>query len=383
MKVCKKLCSVVLALVLTACGGKAVQQEGFRPVNEKATPEAVQLLDFLYSIQGEYTLTGMHNFASGMERYDSVVHALTGKTPVVWGADFSFNVVGDNVCDFRHCGPLNLTVPGDREQPCAVLEVTTAQQRQRIVDTAIRKHAEGRVITLMWHCCWPVNCDECDGDDIWRWADKLPTQQEWDELLTDGTPLNRAWKTQMDGVAACLKQLQEAKVPILWRPFHEMNGIWFWWCGKPGENGFKRLWIAMYNYFTRHHGLNNLLWVWDANAPRTTPGDEAGPYADYYPGNDYVDVLAADVYHGDWKQSHHDELLDLGRGKVIALGEVGDLPSAEVYEKQTGWAWFMPWGYFILNENNRRLAETIYNHPRSLTLDEMDFSGNAYELKNK
>ena len=41
MKVCKKLCSVVLALVLTACGGKAVQQEGFRPVNEKATPEAV------------------------------------------------------------------------------------------------------------------------------------------------------------------------------------------------------------------------------------------------------------------------------------------------------------------------------------------------------
>lgn len=369
-----------VALALVSCSEKKEQQTIFSPVNENATPEAVQLLDFLYSIQGDYTLTGMHNFASGMERYDSVVHSLTGKTPVVWGSDFSFNAVGDNPADFRHCGPLNLTVPGNGE-PCATLEVTTEEQRQLIVDTAIRKHAGGRVITLMWHCCWPVNCDVCDGDDIWRWADKLPTQEEWNELVTEGTELNTAWKKQMDGVAGYLKQLQEAKVPVLWRPFHEMNGVWFWWCNKPGKDGFQKLWIAMYDYFTKHHKLNNLLWVWDANAPRTTPGDEAGPYADYYPGNEYVDVLAADVYHGDWKPSHHDELISLGKGKIIALGEVGDLPSVQVYEQQTNWAWFMPWGYFILNKNNQRLANDIYNHPRSLTLDEIDFSGNDYKLK--
>lgn len=87
-----------------------------------------------------------------------------------------------------------------------------------------------------------------------------------------------------------------------------MNGVWFWWCNKPGENGFKKLWIMTYNYFTKVHKLNNLLWVWNTNAPRDKKGDEAGPYADFYPGPEYVDVLAADVYHRDYKQSHHDDL---------------------------------------------------------------------------
>ena len=72
-----------VALALVSCSEKKEQQTIFSPVNENATPEAVQLLDFLYSIQGDYTLTGMHNFASGMERYDSVVHSLTGKTPAL------------------------------------------------------------------------------------------------------------------------------------------------------------------------------------------------------------------------------------------------------------------------------------------------------------
>ena len=72
-----------------------------------------------------------------------------------------------------------------------------------------------------------------------------------------------------------------------------------------------------------HHKLNNLIWVWNANAPRLLPNDEAWAYEDYFPGLECVDVLAADVYHHDYKQSHHDELVKLGEGKVIALGEVG------------------------------------------------------------
>ncbi|WP_244267598.1 glycoside hydrolase family 26 protein [Bacteroides oleiciplenus] len=358
-----------------------MEEKRYMPVNKNAMPEVVQLLDFLYSIQGKYTLTGIHNFASDINRYDQVVDSLTGKTPVIWGSDFSFNALGENQCDFRHCGPLNLTVPGNRTVPCEVLNLSTTQQRQLIVDAAIKKYHEGRIITLMWHCCWPTNGDDCNGDDIWRWADNLPSQEEWDELTTDGTELNNLWKKQMDGIAVYLKQLQAAGVPVLWRPFHEMNGVWFWWCNKPGENGFKKLWISMYNYLTDYHKLNNLLWVWNTNAPRNNPGDEAGPYADYYPGSDYVDVLAADVYHADWKQSHHDELVALGKGKIISLGEVGALPSTEVYENQPQWSWFMPWGYFILNSDNVKIAKDIYNHPRSVNLDMIDFSDQTYKLK--
>lgn len=350
------------------------------PVNSTSSLEAKQLLSFLYTLQGKYTLTGMHNFVSDINRYDSIVTVLTGKRPVIWGADFSFNVLGDNKSDFRHCGPMNINVPGNG-LPCKELFVSIEQQRQLLVNTAIKRYREGRIITLMWHCCWPSNCNDCNGNDIWRWKDNLPTQEEWNELLTDGTDLNFLWKKQMDSVAKYLKQLKDANVPVLWRPFHEMNGVWFWWCNKPGDNGFKRLWISMYEYFTKHHNLNNLLWVWNANAPRNIPGDEAGRYSDFYPGSEYVDILASDVYHGDWKQSHYDELIELGEGKIIALGEVGDLPDIDVYEKQQKWSWFMPWGYFILNENNRSLIKDIFLHPKSITLDEISVKDGVYKLK--
>lgn len=381
MKQSKSNFLVAVLLCASFMGCIETEKKGYAPVNKNAMSEVVQLLDFLYSIQGKYTLTGMHNFASDINRYDRVVDSLTGVMPVIWGSDFSFRAQGDNQCDFRHCGPLNLSVPGNKEVPCEDLNLSVDEQRQLIVDTAIKRHSEGRIITLMWHCCWPENCDDCNGDDIWRWTKNLPSQKEWDELTTNGTKLNVAWKKQMDGVAKYLKQLQTAGVPVLWRPFHEMNGVWFWWCNKPGENGFKKLWISMYDYLTNYHKLNNLLWVWNTNAPRNNPGDEAGPYADYYPGSDYVDVLATDVYHNDWKQSHHDELVELGKGKIISLGEVGNLPSTEVYESQPQWSWFMPWGYFIQNQGNVKIAKDIYTHPRSLNLEKIDFSEKTYKLR--
>jgi mannan endo-1,4-beta-mannosidase len=71
------------------------------------------------------------------------------------------------------------------------------------------------------------------------------------------------------------------------------------------------------------HHLDNLIWVWNSNAPT---GGNAGPYADFYPGPRYCDILATDVY-GEFKQSYHDDLAVLANGKPIALGEVGRVPS--------------------------------------------------------
>jgi len=364
--------SAMLVLLTSASSPK----KEYAPVNPNASKEAKQLLSFLYSIQGQYTLAGQHNFSSDLERYNTVVEEMTGKTPVIWGSDFSFNVAGETVRNFQHCGPMNISVPwGD----CKENGMTTDQLRQRLVDKAIEEHAKGRIITLMWHCCFPTSLDNCNGEEIWVWQN-APTDETWAELVTDGTELNKAWKKQMDGAAKYLRQLRDAKVPVLWRPYHEMNGCWFWWCNKPGENGFKKLWIMTYKYLTVHHKLNNLLWVWNTNAPRDIPGDEAGPYADYFPGIEYVDILAADVYHSDYKQSHHDELIELGQGKIITLGEVGDLPETEKYEAQKSWSWFMTWGYFIQNRKNVTLAPVIYNHPQTLTLDEIQFKDGEYKV---
>ena len=222
----------------------------------------------------------------------------------------------------------------------------------------------------MWHGCFPTDGDCCDGSSIWAMENR-PTPEMWNELVTEGTSLNDAWKVGADKIAMYLKQLQDKNIPVLWRPYHEMNGVWFWWCNQKGEQGFKRLWIMMYKYFTEVHQLNNLIWVWNTNAPRDIPNDEAFAYSDFYPGDEYVDILAADVYRKDYKQSSHDQLVELGQGKPIALGEVGELPTLEILEQQPEWSWFMPWGWILFLSNENDQIKAIYNSDRVLTLDEV------------
>jgi len=127
----------------------------------------------------------------------------------------------------------------------------------------------------------------------------------------------------------------------------------------------------MYNYFTFHHKLNNLIWVWNTNAPRDIPGDEAGNYDLFYPGDQYVDILAADVYRHDYKQSHHDNLLALAKGKPIALGEVGDIPTQDILDQQPQWTWYMPWAWILFAANNPDDIKALTNSDRILTLDEI------------
>jgi mannan endo-1,4-beta-mannosidase len=361
----RKLIKYAVIVLIVGCG---IRNEKQNPVNPSASKEAVALLDFLYSIKGKYILSGEHNFVSSGSKYNEKVKEITGKYPVVWGSDFSFCITGDNASEYHHCGPMNLVDPVDS---FAYLNLSQDTLRSRMIKEAIRQWNNGHIITLMWHQCFPADGDTCVGSSIWAMENR-PDQKIWDSLTTDGTALNMAWKKQADGVAKYLKILCDAHVPVLWRPYHEMNGVWFWWCNHKGENGFKKLWIMMYNYYTKEHNLNNLLWVWDSNAPRNNSGDEAFSYDQFYPGNEYVDVLAADIYQRDFKQSHHDELVKLGNGKPISIGEVGELPNDSMLIAQPDWEWFMVWGYFINMRNNKTDdVRALYNSPRVLTLDKV------------
>jgi mannan endo-1,4-beta-mannosidase len=239
-----------------------------------------------------------------------------------------------------------------------------------MVKNAIQAHRDGYIVTLMWHACPPGMGHACDGKAIWTLADR-PSQKWWNELTTDGTKVNTEWKAQADDIAGYLKQLRDAKVPVLWRPYHEMNGVWFWWCNKKGENGFKKLWIMMYERYVKHHRLDNLIWVWNANAPRDRPNDEAWAYEDFWPGLEYVDVLAADVYRDDWKQSHHDDLAKLGRGKPIAIGECAPPPGLETLASQPRWAWYMPWGNLVFWGNGPERTKALLADPRILTREDV------------
>ena len=123
-------------------------------------------------------------------------------------------------------------------------------------------------------------------------------------------------------IAWHLKQLRNAGVPVLWRPYHEMNGDWFWWGKKPGDDGYKKLWRMLYDRLVNFHGLNNLIWVYNCNETRAN----VDPYTEYFPGHDVVDVLATDVYSTGFAKEQYDELLALAGDKPIAWAKSARSP---------------------------------------------------------
>src|ERR1035438_5935670 len=131
-----------------------------------------------------------------------------------------------------------------------------------MVQELVTQFHAGHVIALCWHEVPPTM------DEPVTFRGQIQsriTDQQFDDLLTPGTALNKHWLTQVDGVAEYLKQLQDAHVPVLWRPFHEINGDWFWWNGRRGDagHGTKQLYRMMFDRLVNFHHLSNLLWVWN------------------------------------------------------------------------------------------------------------------------
>lgn len=154
-----------------------------------------------------------------------------------------------------------------------------------------------------------------------------------DKALTEGTWENEVFTADLAKVAGYLKLLQDANIPVIWRPFHEAAGGWFWW-GKNAAS-FKNMWIAMFDYF-KAQGLNNLIWVWT-----TETGD-----ADWYPGDAYVDIVGRDIYKketADCVAEYNTMVTEYGN-KMTTLSECGTV--GKISEQWIGgarWLWFMPW----------------------------------------
>ena len=308
-----------------------------KPVTPNVSPEAIKLLDYLYSISGTKTLSGQHCAPLEGSLNLPVLEKQLGKYPAVFGQDFGFSAPG--------------TWDG-------------INYRQQIVDEAIRRYYEGFIITLMWHAVRPIE------DEPVEFRESIQgelTDEEWHDLITPGTKINEKWKSQVDVIAFFLKQLQNANVPVLWRPYHEMNGEWFWWGQREGENGYQKLYRMLYDRLVNYHGINNLIWVFNGNEMR----GEVKSYKPFYPGDDVVDILATDVYSQQYFQHDYDELIELAGNRPIALGEVGLPPAVELLQRQPRWTWFMKWnGYISWRDNIDEIRKT-YESDEVITWDEL------------
>jgi mannan endo-1,4-beta-mannosidase len=182
----------------------------------------------------------------------------------------------------------------------------------------------------------------------WHWRD--PSYKTY-EFYTDRTNFDprkifepqsdeyKAMMRDMDIIAGYLKELQEKDVPVLWRPLHEASGGWFWW-GSQGSEACKKIWQIMFDKFTNEHRLNNLIWVWTSEANSKA--------LDWYPGDDYVDIIGMDIYsegdHGSQMLSF-EELKKIYKGKkLLAVSECGSLPAIAAMKKDRSiWSYYMPW----------------------------------------
>ena len=312
-----------------------------KPVTPNASPEAKALLDLFYSISGKYILTGQHNYPNTRDRNSQFAAKYIGKTPAVWSTDMGF------------------AKPGDTDSYLA---------RPDIVEEAKRQHRLGSIITICWHAV-PPTADEpvtfrpdfgkkVAPESLASVQGKLLDQQ-FIGVLTPGTELFNRWVAQVDSVAFYLKKLQEAKVPILWRPYHEMNGNWFWWGGRTGEFSTKALYKQLYDRYVNHHKLNNLIWVWSVDRAHK----EEMHYSKYYPGNDYLDIIALDVYGRDFKQVYYDSLEALSKGKPMVLGEVGNPPTPDILNTQPKWSYYVTWAGMVRNTAKKEY-NVLINDPR-------------------
>jgi mannan endo-1,4-beta-mannosidase len=180
----------------------------------------------------------------------------------------------------------------------------------------------GSLVTISWHSPNPWTGREADDWDAGNWQ---PYNVR--ELITPGTTVNQRWMALLDDVAGGLQQLKQAGVVVIWRPFHEMNGGWFWWHQQTQAN-FTALWRHMFDYFTTTKGLNNLLWAY---SPNWVYDQWTEPATYFYPGANYVDIVSLDKYMSRGEDplalnqyKDYDDLV--ATGKPVGLLEFGPSP---------------------------------------------------------
>jgi mannan endo-1,4-beta-mannosidase len=322
------------------------QVKTINPVTPNASKEAKALLAYIQNLSGKHTLSGQHNFPISGDRNTQFAAEYIGKTPVVWSQDFGFSKEGDK---------------------------DSYLARPSIIKEAIRQHTLGSIVTLCWHAVpptadEPITFQPLPGYDSTKLASvqgKLLDQQ-FKDLLTPGTPLHKRWVKQVDEIAMYLKQLQDAKVPVLWRPYHEMNGDWFWWGGRnTGKYTTAALYRQIFDRMVKHHKLNNLIWVWSVDRPSRADRE----FVDYYPGTEYLDIVSLDVYGNDFNQRYYDGLMTLSEGRPICLGEVGNPPALEILEKQPNWTYWVVWSGMVRN-TSRVDFDKLTSNPRVVFMED-------------
>ena len=340
--------------------------------DKNATPETQSLMNYLASVYGEHIISGQQEIYNGgphdFEYEFNYIKDTTGKSPAIRGFDF-----------LNAANPLYGNEDG-----------TT----NRMISWA--KDNNG-IVTASWHITVPKKFSSYNvGDKVdWSNATYKPDETDFDtaKVLEEGSKENEYYKLCLKLLAEQLQKLQDANVPVIFRPLHEAEGgggetgSWFWW-GKSGSAVYKDLWKLTYKTLTEDYGLHNMIWEWNSYTFETS--------TNWYPGDEYVDLVAYDKYNcTDWSTGnavlvHNDSAIggtfyslveQYGGKKMVAMAENDSIPTLENLQmEKAGWLYFCPWydggsdsTNFLSNEmfNKKEDLKEIYTSDYCITLDEL------------
>lgn len=210
----------------------------------------------------------------------------------------------------------------------------------------------GGLIAASWH--WMVPASETDTDiSHYGYAPGNGTKQSdgsytttfrAKDIFVEGSWEKKTADADLEKMANLLLLLQDKGIPVIWRPLHEAAGntyeytggtAWFWW-GYDGAETYVKLWRYMFDYFAKK-GVKNLIWVWTSQTKDS----------DFYPGDDYVDIVGRDIYKSTVASANAEQfntLTNTFSSKMITLSEMGNVAKISAqWEAGAKWLYFMPW----------------------------------------
>lgn len=338
----------------------------------KASAETRSLMSYLAGVYGKNIISGQQEIYSGgphgLETEFEYLNDLTGHYPAIRGFDYG-----------NFCCPLYGSDDGSTD---------------RIIDWVKNKNG---IATASFHINVPIDFASYEIGTKMNWDQTTYTAEKTDfspsKAATPGTKENEYYLQCLTTLAKEFNKLEAEGVPVIWRPLHEAEGgggetgSWFWW-GREGSAAYKKLWIYTYETLTNEMNCHNLIWEWNSYNFDTS--------ADWYPGDEYVDIIGYDKYNCvDWSTGsaryyHNDSPISAtfygimekyGSAKMVSMAENDSFSTPDnLQTEKAGWLYFCTWydggsdnTNFLSNPTFNTKEDTIamYQSDYCITLDEL------------
>ena len=296
----KPITMIAAAIAIISCGGP--KESGSQTPADALLDRLTGLVDegkIMFGHQDDLMYGHSWKLADDAAEYvESDVFATCGQYPAIYGMDL---------------GGIEMDWPANLDK----------NRFDHMRASAVAHHERGGITTFSWHPRNPLT-----GGDAWDVssdqvvASILPGGEKHDYFMT--------WLAKAADFLGSIKTADGEAVPVIWRPWHEHTGSWFWWGQKLcTTEQYKALWQMTYDYMVNERGLDNLVWSYSPGAGELSSIEV---YGERYPGDEIIDMVGFDCYFYSTREDYIAKMtnaLDITKafadehGKLMAITETG------------------------------------------------------------